>query len=144
MSKVKVAVYGTLKEGYGNHRVLGDEAKFLYRGMTTRKYDMKNAGFPAIMPNPEGKPVAVEVYEVPETQLPYLDRLEGTPHMYTRETEDILVFLNMEEEDVLEDVFIYVGTENSFKRNPHYESRHEGYHEWEGYKRSLPEAGRFA
>ena len=61
MSRVKVAVYGTLKKGFHNHLVLGDDAKYLGRGMTTSKYDMRNAGFPAILSNPDGKRVAVEV-----------------------------------------------------------------------------------
>jgi len=139
---VLVAVYGTLKKGYNNHHVLGKEYNYLGYGNTQGKYDMKDAGFPAIVKNEEGKPVQVEVYEIPEDRLKQLDRLEGVPYMYTREKETIKVFLNMEEEEFLDDVFIYVGTDY-FKHNKPYES-YDHLHVWRSNVIQFPKAGRFA
>lgn len=132
MNKVKVAVYGTLKAGYNNHRVLGNEAKLLGTGYTNKLYDMKDSGFPVLLPNEKGKEVLVEVYEVPEEQLKALDRLEGVPRMYTREKTDVTFMLEQDSEE-LKDVFIYEGTPQ-FQKYPDYVSKEGRWHEWKGWQ----------
>ena len=93
-------VYGTLKKGFHNHGVLkgahcqGEAVLF--------GYDMYSlGGFPAIVKNVDAElPISGELYEVPEFKS--LDRLEGVPHMYTREEETVLW------QDCLTGAYVYV------------------------------------
>jgi gamma-glutamylcyclotransferase (GGCT)/AIG2-like uncharacterized protein YtfP len=81
----KVFVYGTLKRGYGNHRVMeAAEGEFLQKD-TIKGYEIYNTGcFPAVV---EGEGVVQgEVFEVPEEGMYFLDRLEGVPRLYDRHT----------------------------------------------------------
>jgi len=83
-----VAVYGSLKKGFGNHRLLSDST-LIGRGSTDTTYDMISlGGFPGLV---EGNNhIQVEVYEVTEDKLLHsLDRLEGYPSFYNRELIDI-------------------------------------------------------
>lgn len=72
-----VAVYGTLRKGYGNHRILADgNCEFLGEEVVSG-YDMfTNGGFPMIV---EGsRDILIEKYRVTdETTMKRLDRLEG-------------------------------------------------------------------
>lgn len=83
-----VAVYGTLKRGYGNHRLL--ESSTLVDTDVVNDYDLTFSGsigtFPVAMPG-EGR-VHVEIYDIgdDESTLRRLDSLEGVPWMYKRET----------------------------------------------------------
>lgn len=64
MGKHTVAVYGSLRQGLGNHRLLMHVPKFK-QGWTMTDFTMYSlGGFPAIVPDKAGKPVVVEVYEV--------------------------------------------------------------------------------
>jgi gamma-glutamylcyclotransferase (GGCT)/AIG2-like uncharacterized protein YtfP len=80
-----VAVYGSLREGFGNHRLLkGAERMGLF--LTDPEWRMFTlGGFPAIVPAKDGYPITVEVYTVGESTLADLDRLEGYPGWYKRE-----------------------------------------------------------
>ena len=83
----KVAVYGTLRHGEGNHHTL-EGSKFLgfWRvegGLYT------HGGFPGLSEpiQLEGggtETVLVEVYEVNDATISRLDRLEGVPYHYER------------------------------------------------------------
>lgn len=99
---MKVFVYGTLKQGHGNHRVLGD-SPLLTTAKTSANYTMFNTGgFPAVIP--EGTTtIQGEVYEVDETTFPRLDRLEGYPRMYDRE-----VITVTDDEGQQHDAWIYL------------------------------------
>lgn len=72
----KIAVYGTLRRGYGNNPVLGD-SKLLGVGVTKEKYKLTASGIPFVTQNEQVSNVRVEVYEVSDQQLPRVDRLEG-------------------------------------------------------------------
>ena len=80
----KVFVYGTLKAGFGNHRLLTN-AKFLGDAKTPANYTMySTGGFPAVIK--QGDTVITgEIYEVTDEEFKRLDSLEGYPSMYTRE-----------------------------------------------------------
>lgn len=81
---MKMMVYGTLKNGYWNNRLLAG-ATYLGEALTKKRYHMFGAGVPWIIPNAQGLPVKGEVFEIDEEQhLPFIDRLEGHPHGYTR------------------------------------------------------------
>lgn len=82
-----IAVYGTLRKGYGNHSYLGG-AKFIGSGKTFDKYRMTSSGIPFLLQGKNAKGannVRVEVYSVSEYQLKSIDRLEGHPTWYKRE-----------------------------------------------------------
>lgn len=80
----KVFVYGTLKKGHGNHRLLRN-AEFLGRAYVEGPWKMTNLGaFPAVIPSTERARVFGEVYLVNTEILASLDILEGYPHFYTR------------------------------------------------------------
>lgn len=77
-----VFVYGSLKQGFGNHRHL--EGQELLGTGTLKGFDMFSLGpFPAIQPG-QGN-VNGELYRVDEDAFRCLDRLEGHPVMYCRE-----------------------------------------------------------
>jgi len=81
----KLFVYGTLKKGFNNHRII-EGSKYL--GMHwLNNYGIFDLGFyPGIRPR-QGGVVYGELYEIDDELFPRLDRLEGTPYLYTRETE---------------------------------------------------------
>lgn len=84
-----VAVYGTLREGQGNHRLLSKHAPALSTERV-KGYVMYSAGgFPVIYKDPN-RFITVELYEVDEETLTGpLDSLEGHPSWYRRELVDI-------------------------------------------------------
>ena len=83
-----VAVYGSLKKGFGNHRLIKD-SMFIDVGFTEPKFTMYSlGGFPALHKGSDS--ILVEVYLVnANTTLPYLDSLEGHPDWYKRTLEKI-------------------------------------------------------
>src|SRR5262249_3632646 len=81
----RVFVYGTLKRGNYNHRLLQEfDAKFIGEAQTENRYAMRSHHFPVIFEDNCGLPVAGEIYHVNDDCLARLDQLEGVPHMYER------------------------------------------------------------
>lgn len=87
-----VAVYGTLKRGFGNHRLLSN-ATFLGSGTTKDKYRLCVSGLPYMLKgvSEEGHNVEVEVYDCNPFEMYNLDLLEGHPRFYKREKVDVVV-----------------------------------------------------
>jgi len=81
-----IAVYGTLKQGNGNHDYFLAEAMYLGEGLTTNKYPLQiHSGLPYLFDEPNnGNQVKVEVYCVDDDMLDQLDSLEGHPTHYER------------------------------------------------------------
>ena len=80
----KVFVYGTLKTGHGNNRLLED-ATFVSTGYTNPVYSLYDLGpFPAVKRNGTGI-IYGELYEVTQEEMNSLDWLEGYPNFYNRE-----------------------------------------------------------
>lgn len=76
MSKHTVAVYGSLRQGLGNHRLLAHVPEFK-EGKTVQPFIMYSmGGFPAIVDGGDSG-VVVEVYEVDDDTLQRLNQLEG-------------------------------------------------------------------
>jgi len=91
-----VAVYGTLKKGFGNNYLL-NRAEFIGEGKTTLKYKMWGDAIPYInngVDNVNGHQITVEVYKVSDNTLRQLDTLENHPKWYER--KETLVALDNE------------------------------------------------
>lgn len=88
----RVFVYGTLKSGYGNNRLLAS-SEFIGEAVTEEAFHLCELGaFPGMLEadEHEGDPLLVsgEVWEVDEKTFASLDRLEGHPTFYKRRTLD--------------------------------------------------------
>lgn len=92
--KELVFVYGTLKEGRGNHYLLKG-AKKVGNGVTVKPMFMHGTSIPFVTEHAaKGKkfPVVGEVYEVTdEHMMARLDALEGHPEFYERRQTPIVV-----------------------------------------------------
>lgn len=79
----KVAVYGSLLSGFGNHCLLkGSDMK---GAAVIEGFEMYSlGGFPCIVPDDDKGRIEVEVYDVDDTTMSRLDMLEGYPSFYDR------------------------------------------------------------
>jgi len=83
-----IFVYGTLRKGFGNNRLLKD-SRFVGDAVTVRRYGMYASGIPYVHEDEAFCTVVGEVYEVDIDTLLKLDRLEGHPNFYRRKTVDV-------------------------------------------------------
>ena len=88
----RVFVYGTLKRGHHNHRLLESpnikDTMYLGRCRITGNFRMIDLGnFPAVQRTTGVGPQSIygEVYQISEETLDGLDMLEGNGSFYTRE-----------------------------------------------------------
>lgn len=107
MAKKKVFVYGSLKQGYGNHPLIAT-GELLGEHITEPKYTMYSLGsFPAVTLRGDTG-ISGEVYAVDDETFARLDRLEGYPHFYDRTVIDTphgeawMYFLEREEGNEVE------------------------------------------
>ena len=125
----RIAVYGTLKKDFGNHRVLGEKAEFVGEGVTEENYTMLGLEWiPMVYKNPSTAPIHVEVYDVPDEQLLKgpIDRLEGNGYVYNR--EKIKIALEGEEKT---EAWMYFSVSDSI-RSEAPKPNFEGAYKW-GY-----------
>jgi gamma-glutamylaminecyclotransferase len=108
----RVFVYGTLKSGFWNHDLL-EGCEFVGGAATVPTYKMIENGFPVIIPDPEGKPLAGEIYAVDDEPLARLDQLEREGSSYDRKLIDVTLPLASGER-LPTKAFIYVGREDRF------------------------------
>ncbi len=108
----RVFVYGTLKSGFWNHNLLRG-CECLGGAATVPTYKMIENGFPVVMPDPEGKPLAGEIYTVDDETLARLDQLEREGRSYDRKLIDVTLRLASGER-LATKAFIYVGREDRF------------------------------
>lgn len=90
---MKIAVYGSLRQGMGNHRLMGNSTLIGKGLMVDRATMFSNGGFPILSFSiQQEKPILAEVYQVddPRTQQD-LDRLEGYPEWYTRTEREFIL-----------------------------------------------------
>jgi len=91
---IRVFVYGTLKEGHGNHSAYlegNSGARKLGRCYIEGSVGIADLGFfPCVVKTNDGvsRKVCGEVYVVDSTRLDALDCLEGHPDWYVREQVD--------------------------------------------------------
>lgn len=88
-----VFVYGTLKRGHGNNRLLKDgAATFMGEAVTVQPYILTSSGVPfmaKVRKPPAGAPVLGEVWTCDLPTRGNLDILEGHPRFYRREPIDV-------------------------------------------------------
>jgi gamma-glutamylaminecyclotransferase len=118
----KVFVYGTLKKGWGNNRLMVEgNAKFLGPAVTMDSFKLYGMGVPFMRPGGDDV-VAGEVYEVDDATLARLDRLEGHSitgdGMYNREL--IPVRYGTPDNYKTETVFAYIGNKRVANRGTEY------------------------
>ena len=108
IKKHKVFVYGTLKRGYGNNKHYLSNATFLGKAMTKDRWSMIGSrAFPYLLErDEEGYHIKGEVFAVSDSELRELDRLEGVPHHYRKET----IKVNYSDDLSEDTVTVYVKT----------------------------------
>lgn len=78
------AVYGTLKRGYGNNRLMPKDS-FVDTGVTKNRYTLYDGGIPFVSDEVETSQIAVELFEVKDEEtIKRIDSLEGHPSWYIR------------------------------------------------------------
>jgi gamma-glutamylcyclotransferase (GGCT)/AIG2-like uncharacterized protein YtfP len=85
-----VAVYGTLRKGYGNHRLLNDQ-EMIGTGKTDNLYTMYASGIPYVTEDQPTHNVTIELYKVANDRMRNLDSLEGHPTFYERKLTPVTV-----------------------------------------------------
>jgi gamma-glutamylaminecyclotransferase len=95
-----VFVYGTLKHGFGNHRIL-KYSEYFCDATTTERYNFFTLGyFPAVSktgnPDLDIYKVDGEIYKVDGHVMALLDSLESNGQLYQRRVRDFDVLLNGE------------------------------------------------
>lgn len=90
--KHRVFVYGTLKKGIHNHRLLVS-SDFIGNAYTLDTFKMFHVGFPVIKfsDHPDAKSVYGEVYDVDDETLKRLDSLESEGSMYDRKQINVVI-----------------------------------------------------
>ncbi|MEK6793176.1 MAG: gamma-glutamylcyclotransferase [Spirochaetota bacterium] len=76
-------VYGTLKKGHSNHRLLSG-SRCIGTGHTLRKYTMYADGIPYVKSTPATSVIQGEIYRITDEILERCDALEGHPRWYRR------------------------------------------------------------
>lgn len=82
-----IFVYGTLKKGHHNAKVLLATSKFVGVDSTLTRYRMRCVGFPRVWKDKkDGHSIEGELYLVNDEILGRLDTLEGVPRHYERKS----------------------------------------------------------
>lgn len=85
-------VYGTLKRGYRNHRLIEGQ-QFIQESITQAVYRLyDNGSYPCLVRSEPGLAIQGEIYLVEASLFRLLDRLEGVPDLYRREEMDLQDF----------------------------------------------------
>ena len=84
-----VFVYGTMKRGFPNHRLLAD-ARYLGPASTVERYALYVDMFPGVYPRDAVSPIHGELFEVGPQDLRRLDALEGHPTLSRRELVSVV------------------------------------------------------
>jgi len=117
-----VFVYGSLKKGFSNHRLLST-SEFVSKGTVHDAELYSLGGFPALVSG--GGSVEGELYEVSPETLRNLDMLEGHPNFYRRETRLVDCSMNGQ---LPCHVYIYQGEVSGDYHIPCGEWKHEHVH----------------
>jgi len=84
MGKTILFVYGTLKRGGPNHRLLAGQ-QFLGEARTEPKYRLIDLGeYPGLQEATDGESVSGEIYAVDDEAMARLDEFEDVPRLFVR------------------------------------------------------------
>ena len=88
---INVFVYGTLKQGEANHRVMTSaDGEFITTAKLAGYYMVNTPWYPfAAKSDNDDDYIEGELYKVPAEKLHILDTLEGYPQLYDRDTVSI-------------------------------------------------------
>lgn len=118
MANTRIFVYGTLKRGYSNHRLL-EGAHFLGDAYTVDTFKMIHVGYPVILPDDDGDPVNGEVFDVNTETLINLDALENEGVMYDRKLINVLLTNQPKTNGIIDaNVSVYIGNEDFWSKRP--------------------------
>lgn len=73
--EIYISAYGTLREGYGNNRLI-PKGSHIGTGHTVERYTLRASGIPFVSKQPLHN-VVVDLYKVNKSTLERLDNLEG-------------------------------------------------------------------
>lgn len=107
---VKLAVYGTLRSGFGNHGLISSgNTSPVGIGKTVGLHTLTASGIPFVLKDGGDHRVVVEVFEVNDQEtLRRLDGLEGHPRWYCREIEQVEL-----EDGTIVDAWLYFNKEQA-------------------------------
>jgi gamma-glutamylcyclotransferase (GGCT)/AIG2-like uncharacterized protein YtfP len=114
-TNILVAVYGSLKKGFGNHRLLSDSFLLVRSECNTSdsSFTMGSLGsYPGVVEGGTDK-IQVEIYMVSPEVLLRLDRLEGHPSFYKRKVFEFSCESEGGDEKVSAWMYIYQDTLNN-------------------------------
>ena len=119
-----IAVYGSLREGMGNHSLIS-HSQMVERRTVQLPYKMISLGsFPGLITDEKLNDIVIELYEVDQPTYARVERLEGYPNFY-----DKYAFLLPEYEFPVE---IYVLNQKDERGS--YKSEGEHIQDWVKYK----------
>lgn len=110
----KVAVYGSLRKGLGNHVLLRDSQLISTETVSLPYRMLSMGGFPGLVPSDNIHDIVVEVYEVTDDTLQDLNSLEG----YYGKNNQHNFYNRVKIETNVGEAFIYIlnrGHESSMK-----------------------------
>lgn len=93
-----VFVYGTLKRGHYNNKILGSDAKFISKSLTKESFVLTSCGFPYMYRDSDDVqlPVLGEVWDINIDRLEQLDLLEGVSSKHYNRERIVVHTHNME------------------------------------------------
>ncbi len=99
-------VYGSLRKYLHNHYILKD-SRYIGKFVSKEKYYMlsNNDLYPYLLLDPEGCNIIGEIYEISETVLKNIDKLEDCPNLYMR---NIGQFYNIREKTQVTEAYFYI------------------------------------
>lgn len=130
---IRVFVYGTLKRGCDNHRILLVNSKFVSNAKTLHPYPMvcKYPSLPYLI-DAEGEGFCMygEVYDVGYRTMLRLDELKGYPDHYTRREIEVV----LDDGSIAKATSYFLADKIQYDKYPFLErfEMHEGYVEQEG------------
>lgn len=87
----RIAVYGTLKEGFNAHSILKEMgAEFIKKGFFEVPYRMFHTGyFPVLLKDTKLNDICFEIYNIDDDTEKALDIYEGYPDLFNKDVLDI-------------------------------------------------------
>ncbi len=82
----KIAVYGSLRKGFGNNRLIADSEQLTTEVVKIPYKMVSLGGFPGLVPVKEPQDITIEVWNVDDQTYRNVERLEGYPHFYQKDT----------------------------------------------------------